>query len=39
MGDPRFNRVVTFDSHGDAELLAAGFKLLEADGRAKLFGR
>jgi hypothetical protein len=39
VADPRFNRVVTFDGHGDPELQAAGFQLLMTDGRAKLFGR
>ncbi|MBK7862980.1 MAG: mannosyltransferase [Archangiaceae bacterium] len=37
--DGRFNRAVSYEGRGEAELEAAGFKLLQADGRAKLWGR
>lgn len=39
MATPAFNRAVTWDDRALAELQAAGFKLLEADGQAKLLGR
>lgn len=39
MRDPRFNRVVSFDGHAEAELAQAGFQVLERDGRAALWGR
>jgi GPI mannosyltransferase 3 len=39
VGDPRFNRAINYDHHYDAELSAAGFKVLLQDGRAVLWGR
>ena len=39
MHTPAFNRVVSWEKHGDAELKAAGFRVLDEQGKATLYAR